>query len=218
MRAVQAILETANPTGKHPRWWNQVYASGLKSIKILHRSGRTNVSADALSRCPTTGAAGSVGGASRVATVTCDKDTNLEDLLQMDPNPLDCGEESSNFVYEQRKDPDICEIAAFLEQGELPTDEAKARRLALRGTMFALVDKVVYFIDPRHHSRKRAVVPAHLREQLMRESHGGVLGSHFAGPRVFNALSRHWWWERMYSDVIEFCKSCSSCAIATGSG
>ena len=86
--------------------------------------------------------------------MTCDKDTNLEDLLQMDPNPLDHGEESSNFVYEQRKDPDIREIAAFLEQGELPTDEAKARRLALRGTMFALIDEVVYFIDPQCHSHK----------------------------------------------------------------
>ncbi len=50
--AVRAVLDTPNPTGKYARWWTRVYGGGVKEVKIIHRSGNTNVSADALSRNP----------------------------------------------------------------------------------------------------------------------------------------------------------------------
>ena len=50
--AVRVILETPNPSGKHARWWTKVYGMGIKQVKIIHRSGKLNVSADALSRSP----------------------------------------------------------------------------------------------------------------------------------------------------------------------
>lgn len=50
--AVRAVLETPNPIGKYARWWMRVYGRGVKEVKIVHRSGKTNVSADALSRNP----------------------------------------------------------------------------------------------------------------------------------------------------------------------
>ena len=46
--AVRAVLETPNPSGKHARWWNRVFGCGTKSPKIIYRSGRENVNADAL--------------------------------------------------------------------------------------------------------------------------------------------------------------------------
>ena len=48
--AVKAVLETPNPSGKHARWWTRVYGMGVKSVKIIHRSGKNNANADALSR------------------------------------------------------------------------------------------------------------------------------------------------------------------------
>ena len=45
--AVKAVLETSNPSGKHARWWTRVYGAGVKDVKIVYRSGRTNVPADA---------------------------------------------------------------------------------------------------------------------------------------------------------------------------
>ena len=50
--AVKAVLEVPNPTGKHARWWMKVYGQGVKNIKIVYRSGKSNVNADALSRGP----------------------------------------------------------------------------------------------------------------------------------------------------------------------
>jgi len=48
--AVKAVLQTPNPTGQHSRWWTKVYGSGVKEVNIIYRSGKTNLSADALSR------------------------------------------------------------------------------------------------------------------------------------------------------------------------
>ena len=50
--AVKAVLETPNPSGKHARWWSKVYGRGVKEVKIMYRSGKVNLNADALSRSP----------------------------------------------------------------------------------------------------------------------------------------------------------------------
>eukprot|EP00731_Ephydatia_muelleri_P015595 Em0009g19a len=50
----------------------------------------------------------------------------------------------------------------------------------------------------------------------MEECHGGKFGGHFSGARLYNQLSRHWWWENMHADIVTFCKSCPECATATG--
>ena len=38
--AVQAILNTSSPSGKHARWWSKVYGAGVRKIDIVHRSGK----------------------------------------------------------------------------------------------------------------------------------------------------------------------------------
>ena len=50
--AVKAVLETTSPCGKHARWWNKVFGSGVKKLEIVYRAGRENGNADALSRAP----------------------------------------------------------------------------------------------------------------------------------------------------------------------
>ena len=47
--AVKAVLETPSPSAKHACWWSQVYASGVRNVNIIYRSGRENVNADVLS-------------------------------------------------------------------------------------------------------------------------------------------------------------------------
>ena len=31
-------------------------------------------------------------------------------------------------------------------------------------------------------------------------------------------MAIHWWWQGMYSDVVNYCKSCPQCAIVNSSG
>ena len=212
--AVKAVLETPNPSGKHARWWTRVYGTGVKTVQIVHRSGKSNASADALSRSPQAMAPqeGIAEGEVQVAEVSA---SDIQSLLSAAPGQES---EANSFVHEQHRDPELKSLALFLETGELPPEDAPARKIALQSSLFVLVDAILYFVDPKQDQRRRAAVPSHMREQLIDEAHRGLTGGHFSGPRVFRALSRHWWWEGMYGTVLQQVKCCPECAIVSGGG
>ena len=212
--AVKAVLETQNPSGKHARWWTRVYGTGVKTVKIVHRSGKSNANADALSRCPqaTAPQEGIAQGEVQVAQVSA---TDLRSLLSAPPCQ---GLETDSFAQEQRKDPNLDVLAVFLETGKLPQEEDQARKVALQSPLSVLLDAILYFVDPKQDQRKRAAVPSHMREQLIDEAHRGLTGGHFSGARVFRTLSRRWWWDGMYGEVMRQVKRCPECAIVSGGG
>ena len=53
---------------------------------------------------------------------------------------------------------------------------------------------------------------------LLQENHKKTYSGRFSGPKLYNALARHWWWKGMYADALAFCKRCPECAIVTGGG
>ena len=213
--AVKAVLETSNPTGKHARWWTRVYGRGVE-VRIVYRAGRENASADALSRRPQQPAPlhGIAQDETQVAAVYADRD--ITELMQEGPDSP--GVEEEGYGAEQGKDPSLKEMIDFLQNGVLPEDSDRARKLSAQECLFALVDGILYFIDARHGNCKRVAVPSHLREQLLRESHRGIYSGHFSGNRLYNLLVKHWWWPGMYADAMAFCKKCPECAIVTGAG
>ena len=75
-----------------------------------------------------------------------------------------------------------------------------------------------YSLLPGFKEGKRCVVPFHMRETIMEENHGGQMAKHFSGEKLYKLLRRHWWWPRMYTDVVEHCRSCPECAIVNSSG
>lgn len=168
--AVKAVLETSNPSGKHARWWTRVYGTGVRSVKIVHRSGRSNTNADALSRNLQALALseGVAHGEVQVAQVSAPH--LISQLLCVVP---DQDSDSCSFAQEQRKDPDISAIVVFLGTGELPQEEGIAHKIALQALLFTLADAVLYYLDPKQSGQKRAVVPKHMREQLVDEAHHG---------------------------------------------
>ena len=52
----------------------------------------------------------------------------------------------------------------------------------------------------------------------MEENHTGPMAGHFSGEKLYRALTRHWWWSSMYTDVVKYCSNCPQCAIVNGSG
>ena len=52
----------------------------------------------------------------------------------------------------------------------------------------------------------------------MEESHSVPMSGHFAGEKLYKLLKTHWWWQRMYSDVMSYCTSCPQCAIVNSTG
>ena len=153
--AVQAILETPNPSGKHARWWTKVYGTGLKDIKITYRAGRLN-NADALSwsPCGEMPAEGEVHDEVQVCHVQSqatlesepadDKSADVTDLLGRPPlQPL-----NESFADEQREDPEIVEMIKFLQRGKLPTDDQRARQIVLQKPVFTMEEGMLFYLDP----------------------------------------------------------------------
>lgn len=52
----------------------------------------------------------------------------------------------------------------------------------------------------------------------MHESHSGAYSGHFAGSKLYNTISRWWWWTGMYVDrcTISYCIRCPDCVTVTG--
>ena len=141
-------------------------------------------------------------------------DVDSHQLLQLDP----AVEENDSFSVEQRKDPEILEMIVYLSDGQLPACEKKAKKIVLQASLFALVDGVLYYLDPKREHRRRCVVPCQLRSKIIEENHSGPMSGHFSGERLYKMLIRHWWWQNMYSDVTSHCASCPQCAIVNSSG
>ena len=103
-----------------------------------------------------------------------------------------------SLAVEQRKDGQLLALIQYLEEDKLPDDPVLSRNVAALSTQFVLMDSVLYLLDAKRNSWKRAVAPTHLRTKLITEVHGGPLAGHFSANRIFNTLSRFWWWKGMY--------------------
>jgi hypothetical protein len=71
---------------------------------------------------------------------------------------------------------------------------------------------------PRSVKSGKIYVPENLRERVMRECHSTPSAGHLGSNKMYELLSRDFWWPRMNSSVREFCKSCDTCQRNKGPG
>ena len=118
----------------------------------------------------------------------------------------------------QEKDMKLHEIRDYLCSGALPQDDKQARKLVVQAQLFTVVNDVLYYLDPHWKNQRRAVVPNHLKRTVMENNHGGPFGGHFTGNRLFKMLAWNWWWDGMYKDCINCCRSCPNCTFVSVGG
>ena len=143
-----------------------------------------------------------------------DREMDISQLLEA----LPMKSKLSDFQEEQRKDPNLLGLIRYLEDGQLPEDNLLSRKIAAQAPQFALVVSILYFLEAKRGTQKKAVVPAHLQETILHDTHSGRMAGHFSGNRLFTTVSRHWWWEAIYRDCISFCKNYAECVVVSGSG
>lgn len=164
--------------------------------------GRANTNAGALFRNPVGPAIQQVD---EVQVAAIQLDGTIAELLVSQPQQV----REVDIREEQKKDTYVLQIIRFFEDGELPHKEKLARKLALQAPMFAVTDGIILYYVETKGSVRRTVLPRHLQQQLVEESHGGRYAGHFCGPKVYSMLAKHWWWEGMYTQM-----SCSSASPA----
>ena len=79
-----------------------------------------------------------------------------------------------------------------LENGSLPSDEAKAKRCILESSQFSMVEGVLYQVNSAHGGTLCLVVPQVLQQQILEEVHRGSFGGHFAPKGLHATLSRRY--------------------------
>ena len=183
-------------------------------MRIIYRSGRENIGADALSRNAILDCSSGMDLDEFVLRIGTEE-KSITDLLTTPPQPSVL---EGSLHQEQRKDPKLAVLINYLENGVLPREEKEARKTVAIATKFVILDKVLYFIDQKKTGKRRTAVPKHLQGQLLQEYHGGRMAGHFSGNRLYATLCYNWWWENMYVDAITFCKNCTECAMVTGAG
>jgi len=213
------MLETPSASGKHARWWSKLFSSSLRSIKIVYRPGKDNASADALSRCPVaaTHADVVVENSVQIAQLDSSSPSTITELLNADPSASGITQ-NIDLASEQMKDPTVNEMIQFLTDGTLPNDSQRSKKVAAQAPSFTILDNILYYLDSAKKDRKHCVVPFHLRQQVMEEYHSGPLSGHLSGDKLYKTLVHHWWWQGMYTDVLNHCSSCPQCAIVNPSG
>ena len=167
-------------------------------LDIRHQAGKGNLVADALSRNPVS------------------KDSSSDSsgqVLQMDSEPpiatktadANLQSQDSEIGQLQRKDEEFAPIFRYLEDGILPDDEHKAKKLALEKSRFDVIEGVLYYENPDMPGCWKIAVPKCIRLTLMKEAHGGRFAGHFAECKMYATLKKKYWWNRMHADIRQHC-------------
>jgi hypothetical protein len=152
-------------------------------LTIVHRSGKRNTNADALSRFPLPDATDD-DLTRGVVAVIASGDTDEDDLPTL-----------------QRADEKLAAIIEYLETGRLPENEKVARQIALTSSLYTLQECVLYRVES--DATLRLIPPDCFRERLFREVHGGRFGAHLS-DKVHSELQCHYRWERIREDITLF--------------
>ena len=122
--ALKSLLNTPQPSGKLARWGMAIQEL---DVRILHRSGKHNANADALSRVPLE-----------------QSEVHQEDKRKI----VGAIAATSELAELQRKDERLKQIIDFQESGTLPSEEKQAKLISLTQSQYTLVDNVLHYVNP----------------------------------------------------------------------
>ena len=119
--ALKALLNTPQPSGKLARWGMVLQELDLQ---IEYRPGNTNARVDALSRYPISLLQEEYVESESPVVVAA---------VQVPDEPHESGEENDDWTLRQRQlqDNELVDIIHYLEDGEIPKEERKAREVLL---------------------------------------------------------------------------------------
>ena len=182
----------------------------------MHRAGKENLHADALSCQPVMPAPTEKDEEADLEEqiakiVSTDVPDKLDELLRQQPTSTFTN--TDDLVSRQLADPSLEPIILYLKDGKLPENGQQAQEIITLSKQLTILDEILYRENSKRGDLPQIVVPASLKNQRMEENHAGSLAGHFSGPRLYKTISRKWWWKNMYRDLIEYARKCPLCTI-----
>ena len=184
---VKSLLKT-----KHLARWGEVVSEF--DLEVKYCPGRKNANTDALSQSP-------------ISQSELEDDGKGFHSVQVGAVVPDVSgsegitEENEELV--KRQDEELGLVVTFLEQGLLPPEESMARQLTLKKCQYVVLDKVLYWIDDLRKNRLRLYVPVCMRQELMKETHGGRFAGHFSPKEVSPEILVGQYVIRMFMHTVE---------------
>ena len=228
--ALTWILSNKEPSQRMARWTMTLMEYDLT---IVHRKGKYNAVADALSRLPSsltstvidaptedtmtpllvcmTRRGRTKRGAGQATTKTYDYQDNA--VAKLDSRELD------QWKRAQKDDLLCSQVLKYLRDGQWPDGDTDQGWIWSHGHEFVvqqgIVCRVILVKEGRRTSATtKIVVPKAEVTKLVMDSHTAIAeGGHQSTPRIYAKLAQHFWWPRMYSDVRDLVVSCETCQV-----
>ena len=166
------------------------------NFKIVPKSGKLNVTADALSRLPMEKDVFNYG--------SDDVDEKLMDFnIDFTLNSVDLsGYTSTEIINEQRQDPSLIELITKCEFS-----------VGFKWNSFLLIDSILYYQDLIENVQvHKLVIPHQVREYVLSSYHNHKLSAvHMAMDKMIFLFKSRFYWSGMESDIKKWVTSCPKC-------
>eukprot|EP00731_Ephydatia_muelleri_P034946 Em0087g15a len=193
------------PEGQLARWLEKLQEY---SFSVVHRQGTKHGNADALSRVP-------CRQCGRESHETAPKG----DVIEGSVTSLPCTSYTPQWIRQQQLDD--CSIRPVYQALEsklmLSADEVKpwsreSRLLWQQHTSLYLKDGMLWRrVLGGGEGKLQLVVPAKLRQDILRSLHEGALSAHLGEEKMRNLLKERFYWPSCADDVSEWCSCCAVC-------
>ena len=180
------LLTQKQPRGRIARW---ILTLQSFDFTVKHKPGVSHKNADAISRI-----------------------TNLPEVLALDANIFT----QENIKDKQREDKTLAPLIKLLESKGIHEDAGQEEDM---GNKFLLDEQGILWISAKEQVRNNAnspyrlVIPESLKKQVLINFHDDLTAGHLGFDKSYGKISLRYWWDGMYKDVKNWCKSCESCAM-----
>ena len=192
-----------HPEGQMARWLERLQEY---DFDIVHRRGRQHQNADSLSRLP------------------C-KQCGRESHQTVEPEMVVCaviaGQSLTDVRQSQLADTSISFVLQAVENdqkqdaNQLQGRSREEKKLIQLWDQLELKDGVLwrrYESSDGDAVHRQLIVPKSLRKSVLQEIHAGVVGGHLGEEKTLGKLKERFYWPGHWTDVREFCRTCSTCA------
>ena len=115
-------------------------------------------------------------------------------------------------MLSQRKSADFRDMIIYLEKGELPLCEGRARAIPYESSQYELINGVLYHIFQRRKKGKvtddsiikQIALPEGLRQDVLVQYHDNL--NHFGVQKTYETIRQKYYFPKLYEHVYNYIK------------